>query len=310
MQEEKQNLDEKIGKRKRKKKRKKRLPRAPRPRPRLVSGCCLRSTRARPRLLRSAWFYSGYKFLPRFLDKFHTISSWRDARAVRTWKPGLSTHTRYLACTCLVSLEPEENRKFWSFLGDDYAVFHDPVYLTVTCSEFARGVQDYGFFWELTSGWIPYLALLGWTVDTFTSSYGGFMVQTAENCGVSVVAVYDGRRFFLSRCRGRFPWSCCSVDHGNSPVAVLGHGDRWPCCACRTVSPRSFTCALCATTDACGSDCFKTLESPQLQSIKGVDFLFVVHSSISKVLVTMETPQLCVDIMVDSLCCRSCSSLS
>ena len=38
--------------------RKTRLPRAPRPR--LVSGCCLRSTRARPRLLHTAWSYSGY----------------------------------------------------------------------------------------------------------------------------------------------------------------------------------------------------------------------------------------------------------
>ena len=49
-----------------------------------------------------------------------------------------------------------------SFLGDEYPVFDDPLYLTVTCSEFA---QDYGFFWKLTSGWIPYSALLGWTVD-------------------------------------------------------------------------------------------------------------------------------------------------
>ena len=42
----------------------------------------------------------------------------------------------------------------------------DLLYLTVTCSEFARGVQDCGLFWKLTSGWIPYSALLGWTVDT------------------------------------------------------------------------------------------------------------------------------------------------
>ena len=43
--------------------RKKRLPRSSLPR--LVSVCCLRNTRARPRLLRNAWFYSGYMFLPR-----------------------------------------------------------------------------------------------------------------------------------------------------------------------------------------------------------------------------------------------------
>ena len=55
--------EKKKSKRKRKKRRKRRLPRSPRPL--LVSGCCLRSTRARPRLLRTAWFYSGHKFLPR-----------------------------------------------------------------------------------------------------------------------------------------------------------------------------------------------------------------------------------------------------
>ena len=38
------------------------------------------------------------------------------------------------------------------------------------------------------------------------------MVRTAAYCGVSAVAVHDGRRFFLSRCRSRFPWSCCSAD--------------------------------------------------------------------------------------------------
>ena len=38
----------------------------------------------------------------------------------------------------------------------------------------------------------------------------------------------------------RFLWSCCSEDHSNSPVAVLGQGDRWPSC----------TCPLCATTGA------------------------------------------------------------
>ena len=45
-------------------------------------------------------------------------------------------------------------------------VSFDPLYLTVTCSEFARGVQGFAFFWKLTSGWFPYSALLGWTVDT------------------------------------------------------------------------------------------------------------------------------------------------
>ena len=39
-------------------------------------------------------------------------------------------------------------------------VSFDPLYLTVTCSEVLP------FFWKLTSGWFPYSALLGWTVDT------------------------------------------------------------------------------------------------------------------------------------------------
>ena len=59
--------------RKKKKRRKKRLP--PAPRPRLVSGCCLRSTRARPRLLRTAWFYCGHMFLPRSRRLRGTIST-------------------------------------------------------------------------------------------------------------------------------------------------------------------------------------------------------------------------------------------
>ena len=33
------------------------------------------------------------------------------------------------------------------------------------------------------------------------------------------VPVYRSCRFSLSWCRGRFPWSCCSADHRNSPVA-------------------------------------------------------------------------------------------
>ena len=35
----------------------------------------------------------------------------------------------------------------------------------------------------------------------------------------------------LSWCRGRFPWSCCSADHTNSPVA-RGQGGRCPYVAC------------------------------------------------------------------------------
>ena len=78
--------------RKKKKRRKRRLPRSPRPR--LVSGCCLRSARARPRLPRTAWFHSGYMFLPQSWRPFELFLREGGACAVRTWKPGLSTHPR------------------------------------------------------------------------------------------------------------------------------------------------------------------------------------------------------------------------
>ena len=41
-----------------------------------------------------------------------------------------------------------------------------PSYMAFTCSEFACGVQDYGRFWKITSGWIPYSAPVGSTLDT------------------------------------------------------------------------------------------------------------------------------------------------
>ena len=44
------------------------------------------------------------------------------ARAVRTWKPGLSTSHWYLA-PCSVLVMPEEHREFGSFLGVHYAEF-------------------------------------------------------------------------------------------------------------------------------------------------------------------------------------------
>ena len=49
---------------------------------------------------------------------------------------------------------------------------------------------------------------------------------------------------FLSWCRGRFPWFCCSADHGDSPVAVLEQGDRRPCCAGRVTSKVVVTVAV------------------------------------------------------------------
>ena len=93
---------------------------------------------------------------------------------------------------------PEEHKEIWSFLGDDYADFFDPLYLTVTCSAFAGGVQDYGRFWKMTSGCFPYPAPVGPILDTcYVSLRRPLVVSTAENCGVSAVAVHQGRRLLL-----------------------------------------------------------------------------------------------------------------
>ena len=43
----------------------------------------------------------------------------------------------------------------------------------------------------------------------------------AENCGFSAVAIHRWSSIFLSWCTGRFPWSCCSADHRDSPVAPV-----------------------------------------------------------------------------------------
>ena len=56
-------------------------------------------------------------------------------------------------------------------------------------------------------------------------SYVVPLVQTAENCGVSAVAVHHGRRHFL---RGAEAVSHGPCDHRDSPVA-RGYDGRCPC---------------------------------------------------------------------------------
>ena len=81
--------------------------------------------------------------------------------------------------------------------GSRLTYFHD-----------AFGVQDYGLFWKMTSGGFPYSALVGSTVDTCLRQFTeACMVQTAENCGVSAVAVHQGRRLSLRGAQADFPWS-------------------------------------------------------------------------------------------------------
>ena len=71
-------------------------------------------------------------------------------RATGTWHPLV----RYLS-------RRRSTGKFGVFWETTLRYFYDPLFLTVTCSEFARGVQDYGFFWKMPSGRIPYSILLG-----------------------------------------------------------------------------------------------------------------------------------------------------
>ena len=224
--------------RKKKKKRKKRLPRS-----------------SRPRLPRTDWFFSGYMFLPRSRRLLGTISAlfqreggpWllrsilaascpygslqaqdarhlgrygpeghlcRDtefasvARAVRTWKPGLSASHWYLAVTCSVLVLPAE-----------------------CCG---------GFFWEITSGFLPVISAIWFNSGYMCLSvYGGLGLagcdapravflrgcQALMRC---IMAGMDQQEQFMalctklrkfrsfssswsssssSLCRGRSPWS-------------------------------------------------------------------------------------------------------
>ena len=52
-----------------------------------------------------------------------------------------------------------------------------------------------------------------------TTGASGFTVP--KNCGGPAVAVLFSSSISLSWCRGRFPWSSCSEDHGDSAVAVF-----------------------------------------------------------------------------------------
>ena len=167
--------------RKRKKRRKKKLPRTSSPR---SSGLARQRVRVHASvfeaaLLRSAWFNSGYMYLLRFCRLFGRIPLHFNVK-----DPVFSVPLpRYPAVTCSVSASHEEykrtgvsGRRLHIFLqplvsgshlfsvclacgtgklvslGDDF--FHDPVFLTVTCSVLLRlRVQVHGFKWELTSGY-------------------------------------------------------------------------------------------------------------------------------------------------------------
>ena len=124
--------------------------------------------------------------------------------------PGIS----HAPVWCLLSLR---SRKNWSS-GDDCAVLYGVLCLTVTCSEFARGVQDYGF-----------LEVDFWTASVFSASWfdsGCMSRQFTEacpdcpNCGFSAVAVHFWSSKSPSVCSGRFPRSRLFVGPQDSPVLL------------------------------------------------------------------------------------------
>ena len=109
------------------------------------------------------------------------------------------------------------------------------------------------------------IQLFGSTVDTYLcqSTEAWSVVPTAENCGKSAVAVHRWSSIFLSWCTGRFPWSCCSADHGVSTVAVLARGDR-----CPWYGGRAGT-SLCSTTGALHSCSSSTRSSSSISWRRG-----------------------------------------
>ena len=76
--------------------------------------------------------------------------------------------------------------------------FFSPLYLAVTCSAFACGVQDYGIFWKMASGWIPYSTPVGSTLDTcfrqFTEAFGVLLElpRSSSTLAVCVLAGFAG----------------------------------------------------------------------------------------------------------------------
>ena len=71
-----------------------------------------------------------------------------------------------------------------------------------------------------------------------------FTVHTAENCGVSAVAVHQGRRLFLHGAEADFHGLAVQQTIGIPQLQFLNEVIDVPCCA------KSFTCPFCATTGA------------------------------------------------------------
>ena len=67
------------------------------------------------------------------------------ACAVRTWKPGLSTHPWYLAPTCSVPVAPEEHRKI-GVSGSTFCIWQSVRY----SAQWMHVLLVYGAFWKIS----------------------------------------------------------------------------------------------------------------------------------------------------------------
>ena len=82
---------------------------------------------------------------------------------------------------------------------------------------------------------------------------------------------------FLLRCRGLFPWSCCSADHRVSQLLRYKWSTSLSCRSCRFPGGLQFsdtltTCPLLSTTGAWSWTVSKIAEVPQLQFFNGRRF--------------------------------------
>ena len=148
--------------------------------------------------------------------------------AVRTRKPGLSTHLRCLARTYLAPVAPEEHRK----IGISGSQKYDPSYLAVTCSVFARGAQDYGLFWENTPGYavfsaswfssgymlLPVCVVVG-TVSVYSAMLVPQWYMLCVSHGVSCLVVDAPRAVFLRGVQALMPCIMAGMDQRDSYVA-------------------------------------------------------------------------------------------
>ena len=193
--------------RKKKKKRKRRLPRSPRPRRCLGATCGLHGPRFYA-LLRST--VDICSCLVMVVLSLYALGNLDFLRATGTWHPLVG---------CLSRRRSTGN--FGVFWETASRFFYDPLHLTVTCSEFARGEQDYGFFCKMPSGWIPYLILLGSTVDACLHQ----CTEAGPDCRKLWILRSCSSFWIVDICfvhrRGRFPWSRLFLALGVSPLQFV-----------------------------------------------------------------------------------------